>query len=185
MSFDAKKFLKTKWQPRTEDYPVPDLAAFFPEGTPAVWLVRGLTGQELGRAAEAADRNKSVAAILEGLVSADMKEKAESVRNLLGIGGDAPADIAKRIEHLTLGSVDPPCTQELAVRLCEVFPIEFYQLTNKIMELSGKGQMPGKPQPSGATAASGPASHSATPGGDSSTNAGLTSFPTDTLRPAR
>jgi len=169
MSFDAKKFLKTKWQPRTEDFPVPDLKAFFPDGAKAVWKVRGLTGQELGRAAEAAERNKNIAALIEGLTAEAAKDKAQAVKELLGVGGNAPADIAKRIEHLVLGSVDPPCTPDLSVRLCEVFPVEFYQLTNKIMELSGKGQLPGKQPPSGGTENAAPPSHSVTPGGDSCT----------------
>jgi len=41
MAFDIKKFTKTKWTPRTEDVPVPDMQAFFQEGEPAVWRVRG------------------------------------------------------------------------------------------------------------------------------------------------
>jgi hypothetical protein len=170
MAFDSKKFLKTKFTPRTESVPVPDLQAFFPEKAKAVWTVRGLTGQELGRAAEAAERNKNVASLLEALVSAEAKEKAEAVKELLGVGGGVPQDIAKRLEHLVLGSVDPPCTLDLAVRLCESFPVEFYQLTNAIIQLTGRGQMPGKQQPSGGTAKSEPASPSDTPGGDSSTS---------------
>ena len=169
MAFDSKKFLKTKFSPRTEEVSVPDLQAFFREGERAVWTVRGLTGQELGRANEAAERNRNIAAILEGLASETAKEKAEAVKELLGIGGAAPQDIAKRLEQLTIGSVDPPCTPDLAVRLCEAFPIEFFQLTNKIMELTGRGQLPGKAQPSGVMEKSGPVSPSVTPGGDSST----------------
>jgi hypothetical protein len=157
MSFDTKKFQKTKFTPRTESVPVPDLQAFFPEGEKAVWTVRGLTGQEIGRANEAADRNKNIAAILEGLTADASKDKAEALKELLGIGGTTPQDIAKRLEHLTVGSVDPKCTLDLSVRLCETFPIEFFQLTNKIMELTGRGQMPGKQQPSSKTQVSGPA----------------------------
>lgn len=168
MPFDSKKFLKTKFTPRTEDVPVPDLQPFFPEGAKAVWKVRGLTGQEIGRASEAADRNKTIGAIMEGLTAEAAKDKVEAVKNLLGIGGNTPADIAKRLEHMTVGSVDPPCTLDLAVRVCETFPIEFYQITNKIMELTGRGQVPGKQPPSGETPKSGHASPSDTPGGDSS-----------------
>ena len=165
MGFDTKKFLKTKFVPRTETHPVPDMRDYFPEGVEPVWKVRGLTGQELGRAEEAAARNKNIAAILEGLTGDASKDKAEAVKELLGVGGNTPQDIAKRLEHLVLGSVDPFCTSELAVRLCEVFPIEFYQLTNKILMLTGKGQMPGKSVPSGVTAVSEPVSLSATPEG--------------------
>jgi hypothetical protein len=168
--FDAKKFLKTKWTPRTEEVPVPDLAAFFPEGAKAVWKVRGLTGQELGRSNEAAERNRNVAAILEGLASGAAKEQTEAVKELLGVGGSTSQDIAKRLEHLVIGSVDPPCTPDLAIRLCETFPVEFFQITNRIVQLTGQGQMPGKQPPSGETPKSAPASPSDMPGGDSSTN---------------
>jgi len=170
MSFDAKKFLKTKFTARTEPVPVPDLQTFFAEGEKPVWTVRGLTGQELGRTNEAAEKNRNVAAILEGLISADAKEKAQAVKELLGVGGSTPADIAKRLECLVIGSVDPPCTLDLAVRLCETFPVEFFQITNVITKLTGQGQLPGKQPPSGGTPKSGPASPSDTPGGDSSTS---------------
>ena len=167
--FDAKKFMKTKFTPRTADVPVPEMRDFFPEGVKPLWKVRGLTGQEMGRANEAADRNKNMSAILDGLTGEASKEKAEAVKALLGIGGTTPADIAKRLEWLVIGSVSPKCTPDLAVKICEVYPIEFYTITNKIMFLTGKGQMPGKQPPSGGTAESGQASPSATPEGDSST----------------
>jgi hypothetical protein len=168
MPFDAKKFTKTKFVHRTEDVPVPDLKEFFPEGEKAVWTVRGLTGQELGRANEAADRNKNIAAILSGLTSGAEKEITDAVKDLVGVGGNTPADISKRLEHLCLGSVEPKCTHDLAVRLCETFPVEFFQITNAIVRLTGQGQLPGKREPSGATGMSAPASPSVTQEGVSS-----------------
>ena len=99
-------------------------------------------------------------------MSPDAKDKTEAVKGLMGVN-ETPADIAKRLEWLVLASVDPPCTLDLAVRLCETFPIEFYQLTNKIYELTGRGQVPGKQPPSGEIPKSEPASPSGTPGGDS------------------
>lgn len=170
MPFDSKKFLKTKFTARTEEVPVPDLAAFFPDGAKAVWKVRGLTGQELGRANEAAARNKNVAAILEGIASGVAKEQTEAVKELLGVGGSTPEDVAKRLEHLAIGSVDPKCTPDLAIRLCETFPVEFFQITNRIVQLTGQGQMPGKQPPSGETPKSVPASPSDMPEGVSSTS---------------
>lgn len=170
MPFDAKKFLKTKFTPRTVEVPVPDLAAFFPDGAKPVWKVRGLTGQELGRANEAAERNKNVAALLEGIASGVAKEQTEAVKELLGVGGSTPQDIAKRLEHLAIGSVDPKCPADLAIRLCETFPVEFFQITNRIVQLTGQGQMPGKQPPSGETPKSAPASPSDMPEGGSSTS---------------
>ncbi|GAF96882.1 unnamed protein product [marine sediment metagenome] len=151
MGFDSKGFMNTKFQPREASVPVPDLKEFFEEGDKPEWKVRGLTGQELGRTNEAAERNRNIAAILEGLVAPGSHEKIESVRQLLGVGNETPQDIARRLEMLTVGSVEPPCDIELALKLCTVFPIEFYQITTKIVGLTGKGHMPGKAQPSGKT----------------------------------
>jgi len=156
MSFDAKKFKKTKFQTRTEDVPVKDLSAFFGEGETYVWTVRGLTGQELGRTKEAAARNKNFSAILEALESASKSEKVKGLKKALGVD-EVPQAIAERIEQLVLGSVEPACDTDLALMLCERFPVEFYALTNKILELTGKGMEPGKPKGSGGTPESGQA----------------------------
>ena len=169
MGFDAKKFMKTKFTPRTADVEVLDMRDFFPPGEPCVWKVRGLTGQELGSANESADRNKNLSAIIEALTSSAAKDKAEAVKELLGIGGTTTADISKRLEMIVAGSVSPICKPDLAVRVCEVFPIEFFQITNKILEMTGKGQMPGKQEPSGEKKESAQASRSVMPEGDSST----------------
>lgn len=167
--FDSKKFLKTKWAPRMEDVPVPDLSEFFDEGVTPVWKIRGLTGQELGRANEAADRSKSILAAVEAIAGGGDKERAQAVAELLGVAKDTPQDVAKRIQLLVMGSVEPACNPELAVRLCEAFPVEFYQITTAIMKLTGQGQMPGKARPSGETQGSATPSPSATSEGASST----------------
>lgn len=147
MPFNIKKFSKTEFITRTEDIPVPDLKEFFDEGEKPVWTVRNLTGHELGKANEAAQRNRSIAAILEGLISTNNKEKVEAIKTSLGLDDTTPDDIAKRIELLTLGSVNPEIDHETAVRLCTFFPIEVFQLTNKISELTGQGAQIKKKQP--------------------------------------
>lgn len=168
--FDIKKFKKTKFEPRTELVPLPDMKEFFGEGDEPVWKVRGLTGAELGRCTEAAERNKNIAAILEGLISPDNQTKVESVREMIGMTpGTVPNDIARRIEQLVLGSVDPAIDEEMAVKLCQVYPVEFYQLTNAIVRLTGAGHVPGKQKPSGTAQKSGEQCTSATPEGASST----------------
>ena len=139
MAFDQKRFLRTKMEARTEDISVPDLSVFFLDGEPIIWTVRGLTGQELGRANEAAAKNKLVAATMDALAGMSAREQIEEIKNALGLGGNVPDDIAKRIEYLTAGSVNPAITQEVAVKLCETYPIEFYELTNAIIRLTGKG----------------------------------------------
>jgi len=158
MGLDKKRFMNARFEPRTAEVPVPALKEYFGEDeeNPS-WTVRGLEGRELGQAHEAAERNRQISAILEGLLSEDNREKVASIRKMLGLGDETPRDIAKRVEMLTLGSVEPECDLELALKLCRAFPIEFYELTNKIVELTGRGHIPGKAKPSGATPTSEPA----------------------------
>ena len=157
MGFDTKKFQKAKFIHRTEDVPVPDLKEWFGPDEPAVWKVRGLEGSELGYVNETAQRNKNIGAILEGLISSDDQAKIQGVKDMLGMAGNTPEDIARRLEMLVIGSVDPKVEMDLAVKLCKVFPIEFFQLTNKITQLTGQGQTWGKQKGSGEIRESGPA----------------------------
>jgi hypothetical protein len=144
MPFDTKQFHKTKFKARTEDVPVPDLAGFFPDGESPVWTVRGLTGKEVGISAEAVSKNKNLTAVVDALASTVQAEKVQGLKDALGIG-KVPDDIAKRIAHLEAGSVSPKCDTELALKICEHFPIIFYELTNVILKLTGQGAELGKP----------------------------------------
>jgi len=180
MTFDSKKFLKEKFSPRTEAVPVPDLKDYFGEGKECVWIVRGLTGQELGRCVEAAERHKTLSALVNGIAAGMATEITDAIKSLVGVSGETPTDISKRIDQLVIASIDPICTMDLAVRLCEVFPVEFYMITNKITELTGQGQVPGKRSPSGEIKASKPASPFVMPEGDSSMKQDQTSSPTAT-----
>jgi len=116
-----------------------------------IWKVRGLEGVEVARSNEAMERNKNIAAILEGLIAKNMQNKVQAVKQLIGVDEKVPNEIAKRIELLIIGSIDPKVDTELAVKICRVYPIEFYQITNKITELTGRGHVPGKPKPCGKT----------------------------------
>jgi hypothetical protein len=170
MSFDKKKFMRTEYEPRTEKVPVPDLKDFFDEGAEPVWLVRNLTGHELGKVNEAKERNRNIEAILEALVSEQSKEKAEAIKHLIGLNNDTPGDIVQRLEMLVIASVEPVCDQEMAVKICTHFPGVFVPLTNAIRNLTGQGaQVKKKRTPSGAIPTSGTPSPSATIKKDTST----------------
>lgn len=149
--FDSKKFLQTQFVPREAFVSVPDMKDFFQEDEKSEWKVRGLTGVELAHTNEAVTRNKDIAAMLEGLISSNNQEKIESVKQLIGIDNKVPNDIAKRVELLVIGSVNPVVDTEIAVKICSVFPVEFYEITNKITLLTGQGHVPGKKKPSGMT----------------------------------
>ena len=157
MGFDHQKFSGSKFEPRQVTLTLTDLRDFFGEGEQPEFTIRGLTGHELGRVHEAMEKNKNIAGILEGLVSPDQKEKITALKSALGLSDQTPDDIARRIALLVVGSVEPKLDQELAVKFCRIFPVEFFQLTNKITELTGQGHVMGKPKPSGEINQLGPA----------------------------
>ncbi|MBE0403063.1 hypothetical protein [Halomonas citrativorans] len=149
MQFDATKFASAAFKRREEDVPVKDLAAWFKgtkEGEVPVWRVRGLTGEELARVNEAQARNRNKSAIIEALSSDKQEKMTDAIKELIGTGDSVPDDLARRIEMLTIGSVAPECTHHVAVKLAEAFPVEFYELTTKITQLTGLGSEPGKPK---------------------------------------
>ena len=175
MSFDARAFLAERFEDRITDVPVPDLKHWFVAGSAPVWRVRGLTGDELGRVNEALEKYRNVSALVNSLVGADPRQKAEAVKEALGIAGQkTPESIVRELELVVIGSVDPICDMQLAVKLKDNFPIEFRQIAQAILVATGKGRVPGKSKPSGETQESEPASACVTSEGDSCTNAGQT-----------
>ena len=145
MVFDADKFVNTKWEPRTAEIEVPALKDFFDEDQEPVWKVRGLTGVELGRANEAADRNRDVALIVQKLMSKARSENVDGVMEALGANdGKVPQEVAKRIEMFLIGTVEPKASLELAKTFLKAFPVEFSEITTQIIILTGAGHLPGK-----------------------------------------
>jgi hypothetical protein len=153
--FDVDKFSSAKLVPRTAIVPVPGLAAFFGEGEPAEWAVRGLTGQELGQAKASVSARKDLGVLIDKLLGAQAGEKADAVRRLFGLGDEVPPDVALRIHLVRMGSTVPDCDEECAVKLCTCYPIEFALISQKILELTGAGHEPGKAGASGGTPPSG------------------------------
>jgi len=82
-------------------------------------------------------------------------EKADAIRKLAGVPDQGtPEDVAFRIQLLTEGSVNPALgndNRDVAVRLAEMYPTTFYNLTKQILSLTGQGAEPGKRKPSGKT----------------------------------
>ena len=136
MSFDAARFEQAKFADRTKRVEVPSLADFF-DGDESVWEVRGLNSNELHKAIAASQTQKALEQILSAI--SENKDQAKQVGTALGVHGDTPGEIAKRLEMLTAGSVEPEITLPIAVKLAETFPIEFLTLTNTITELTGMG----------------------------------------------
>lgn len=135
--FDLNRFEQAKFESKKARVAVEALAPFFDEGEPAEWEVRGLTASELHNALEAEKRQGNIEAIVRAIST--KQEQTKAIREALGLTGDTPGEIAKRLELLVAGSVSPKIELSAAVKLAEAFPIEFMVLTNKISELTGKG----------------------------------------------
>ena len=153
MPFDLKKFNKAKFQPRTETVPVSGLADFFAKDEKAQFTVRGLTGEEMARANDAQSRQKNLAAVVEALAGEDGTEKIKAIRESLGLSDDdVPADLARRIELVRMGCVEPEGLDiQAAAKIFKVAPVDGFALSNRILMLSGQGMILGEQKASGKT----------------------------------
>ena len=147
--FDSKMFMAQAYSVREKAIPVPDLAAYFEDGKEAAWVVRGLTGNELAKCNEAYENNKQIAAAVDALASGNAKEVIEHLKEAMGMGDDVPRDVTRRMMMLEIASVKPEITLEVAVKMNDKHPIEFFQITNEIALLTGAGSILGKPKGSG------------------------------------
>lgn len=149
---DLKAFVRADLTPRTEDVTVAALAPWNDGKAPTV-TVRGLTGPELARVREAAEKLKDIGKIIEAAVGGTDKERVQATREMWGIADDLTEDYAKRVEMLAIASVSPAMDRQTCLKLAVAFPVEFYDLTNRITVLTGMGHaVPGKPAPSTETA---------------------------------
>jgi len=137
MGFAADKFERAAFVPRKARVAVPALSAFFDEGETPEFEVRGLSAVELHKALEASRRQGSVESIVKAITESG--DQAAVIRKALGLTKDTPGEVAKRLEMLVAGAVNPVLTLPQAVKLAEGFPIEFLSLTNEISTLTGQG----------------------------------------------
>lgn len=144
MPFDVNKFNNSPLEKRTDNLEVPELKEFFDDDENPVWIVRALSGSEIARAQESGDRSKMIGTIVDAMSAGTAKDKQEAVKKIFGVGDDVPDEIAKRIQHLMYGSVSPVIDRTASVRIFEFYPINGFQLTNRILELTGEGAELGK-----------------------------------------
>jgi hypothetical protein len=165
MSFDLTEFSKSKFKTRTMRVPVTSeaLCHFFGEDDKKEFTVKGLTGEELGRCENSHSRIKMIKNGLEALLGPG-ENNVKAIKDLLSLGGDAlEDDVARRIELLCLGCVDPELDEQQAAKITKVAPVDAKNLTNHVLILSGQGMLPGGLQASGDAETSGPAVQSDTP----------------------
>lgn len=149
MPFNPERFDQAVFAPRERTITVESLREFFDPGedgkTSCEWTVRGLTSDELARAFEAEAQHKDIGRALDSIAS--RKELASKMREVMGLASDTTApEVAKRLSMLESGSLNPKIDLSVAVKLAENFPIEFFQLTHVITELTGLGASLKKPE---------------------------------------
>lgn len=138
--FNTSKFANTKFERRTEAVPVDSLKDFFEEGEKPEFIVQSLTHAEIASCAEKASGNDNLKVLLEAAAGHKPSIK-EAVGEILGKADSVPLDTRKRILHLIHGCLTPKLDEGQAVLLSETFPVEFTELTNKILQLTGLGQI--------------------------------------------
>lgn len=149
MGFDIEKFSNADLQQRQAKVAVPELKEFFGVDEPHVWTVKGLTGEEHARVNEAVKQNKDLGTLVQNLFSESTEKKIEAIREAFGMTDEVPDDIVRRIAMLRYGSIEPECSQEIAVKIASNFVIVLFNLTSKIMELTGLGSTLGESNASG------------------------------------
>lgn len=157
MGFRAESFRQAKLAARTAIVKVPELADWF-DGDPE-WTIRAPSSNDLARANDAKARLDRSEALAAALVHGSAGEVLREAQRALGRSKDVEPDIARRLELLVACSVDPVCDMELAIKLAEFAPVQFFLLTNQILVLSGQGPAQAKKRSgSGATPPSEPPS---------------------------
>lgn len=151
MGFDINKFETTTFEDRVVVVPVPELKEFFDKKDKPEWSVRGLTAAELAVTNEAVSANSNMEGVLSAIASHLKSDKVSAATDILGLPSDnVPNDLVRRFSMLVQGSVEPKCSQSMAVKMGETFPTTLFKLTNKIIELTGEGKV-GESKPCGKT----------------------------------
>jgi hypothetical protein len=138
-----------KLQRREAEVKVPALAWIFPDGEPAVWVVRSLGASDFWAANEAGDRDRKLKDLVLAFASGD--KQGETVKSALGIApDDVPDEVRKRIALIEKGTVKPEIPAEhlhdVVLAICEHHTEEFFAISQKVKELTIGGSVVGKPK---------------------------------------
>lgn len=139
VGFNQSAFMSQSFSTRTSVVKIEALKDWFDADVEPEFKVRGLTANELAIANDALARNLRASAMVTALDSGNNRELTNELRKSLGFTNDVRGEVAKRMEMLKMGCVEPELPLEVCVKIAENFPIEFYQLTNEITTLTGKG----------------------------------------------
>ena len=140
---DWNKFKNTQFERRTATVEVSSLSAFADEaGKPCKIEVQNLTGEEVATARERVKENSALLTVLEKFAGGTVPEVVEAAKEKLGMTGTVKSDAVYRLAVLEFGLVGSPLERPECVKLFAANPEAFYSITDKILELTGLGQVP-------------------------------------------
>lgn len=147
--FDAAKFDRQEFHPRTEDVYLDVMAPFFPEGEEPIFKIKSLSADEVARTNDAIKTAKMAESMIDALATMNKPDMVKSMKAQLGYGDEINSDVQRRIELIIYGTIEPELPRELIVKMAENLPTAFYKLSNRITEITGLGHELGKQPPSG------------------------------------
>ena len=140
---DFEKFKSTQFERRTTFVEVPTLSAFAGEGEKVCRVeIQGLVGEEVATARERVKENAALETIIEKFAGESIPEIVEAAKEKLGFTDSVKRDAVYRLAVLEFGLVGCPLDRPECVKLFAVNPEAFYLITDKILEITGLGQVP-------------------------------------------
>ena len=137
--FNSTAFDQARFTVREGEISLAALKPFFGEEEP-VFKCKMLNSEELARAEESSNSQQMLHDLMTKMLSGTATDKATAIAEAAGITSDeVPASVRKMIEYVLLGVVEPQLSRDQVVKISVNYPVEFKQLFNKIMTLTGEG----------------------------------------------
>jgi len=139
--FDIGKFQNTDLQLRTREVSMTALPdKFFPEGSEKKFKVRQLTGNEIAACNEAVNAATQARALVEKIMAGSAREKADAICESLGLSAELKPESVREMNWVHKGIIDPVgFGYDQVVRLHSFYYVDFKQLFNEIVSLTGMG----------------------------------------------
>jgi hypothetical protein len=161
-----QEFRTADYEPRkaTVKTPIakyPSLAPFFKNEEPQEFEIRALMGEDVYKAENRVRVNKDLPATIEALMSAFTAENIQVILKTMGLSEDVPDQKVYEVAVVQfgvtkIGEAEVQLTQEDSVKLFDNCTVVARLLYNRILNLSGMGNIPlGESNASGTTKESG------------------------------
>jgi hypothetical protein len=134
-----------QWELPTRAVPIPAALREAEPDLPESFTVRMATAADTAFVAEADDRAKNMAAMIEALAANCLQDKADAIKAAAGLDGQPPKAFSRQVEFILRCVSAPELDREDVLWISRTFPALFLALFAAIIELSGEGGAVGKP----------------------------------------